>query len=98
MTRLTGLVEVRASLSDAGLDLREELGLGAVAGEVGEGGAAVGRQGGGETLKLLLEISYGLLGGSGQRTDGARGNGWKALSGDDGRHGEEDGCIFIHGG
>ena len=44
-------------MSDAGLDLRDELGLGAVTGEVGEGGAAVGRQGGGETLELLLKVS-----------------------------------------
>lgn len=55
--RLTGLVSLRAGFGHAGLDLRHELGFGAVAGEVGERGTAVGRQGCSEALQLENEVS-----------------------------------------
>ena len=52
ITKLTGLVGQAAGLSYARLDLRNELGFGAVAGEVGGGGAVVSGQGRGEALEL----------------------------------------------
>jgi len=58
MTRLTGLFGLRTGLGHARLNLRDELRLGAVAGEVGEGGTAVSGQGCGETGELFLEVSH----------------------------------------
>lgn len=47
----------RAGLGDARLDLRDQLRFATVAGEVGDGGAAVTRQGGGEALELEVSLA-----------------------------------------
>ena len=90
------MVGGRASLGDAGLDLGHQLRLGAVAGEVGEGGTAVTRQGGGEALELVTS-QLGRDVSEAERTYGARRYGGQALSVDDGGHGEKDSSVFIHG-
>ncbi len=60
-TRLFGL---GASPSHARIDLGDELGLGAMAGEVRERGTAVGRQGRGEACKLVeCQLQEGSRGG-----------------------------------